>query len=478
VSDDITNVQEPAGPTAAREAAEVRYNRALAAVDRSVPKLDPVVLPRIGDDELAAARAERLDALRRSAGGSVIRRVLGGAKITLQQGLGRLARSVRKLARLGAADAASVDAAMVQINRHLQELAQFHHNVVQYMQGVFPLVDAERQYQSVIVSALSAFVEEVNGVNALRWETLSARERRFTAALDEVRTSVANVQQTGATLKRELERMLAARSAAAAAPASQPAATGAVPLPQVPAAPAWTEAPDAVNAYRYVGFEDRFRGSQSDILERQATYLPLFEGASDVLDLGCGRGEFLAALGARGVGARGLDINHEMVEVCRSAGLRVDEGDALAWLERQADGSLGGLFAAQVVEHFVPGYLTRLLDVAYLKLRPGSRLVLETVNPACWSAFFDSYIRDVTHAWPLHPETLSYLVTAAGFQRVDVKFLSPYPPDDRMQRVTIADERMLSPAEALLVETFNANVDRLNDQLFSHRDYAIVADRL
>ena len=80
--------------------------------------------------------------------------------------------------------------------------------------------------------------------------------------------------------------------------------------------------------------------------------------------------------------------------------------------------SLGGLFAAQVVEHLEPDYLMRFLDAAYHKLRPGSKIVLETINPACWFAFFSSYIRDITHVRPLHPDTLQYFLRASGFQKV------------------------------------------------------------
>jgi O-antigen chain-terminating methyltransferase len=167
-----------------------------------------------------------------------------------------------------------------------------------------------------------------------------------------------------------------------------------------------------------------------------------------------------------------------MVELCRGRGLAVEEGDALAYLEGLPDGSLGGLFAAQVVEHLQPGYLMRLLDVAFHALRPGARLVLETINPACWSAFFDSYIRDVTHVWPLHPDTLSFLVTAAGFQRTEVKYMAPYSPDHKLQRVSARPDAAITPAVMSMIETFNANVDRLNSQLFSNRDYAVIAERL
>ena len=131
----------------------------------------------------------------------------------------------------------------------------------------------------------------------------------------------------------------------------------------------------------------------------------------------------------------GIDLNPEMVEVCRARGLRADHVDAVGYLSSRADASLGGIFAAQVVEHLEPGYLLRFLELSFHKLRPGGALVLETLNPACWVAFFESYIRDITHAWPLHPETLKYLVTASGFPSPRIEYRSPVPPQDRLQPI-------------------------------------------
>jgi O-antigen chain-terminating methyltransferase len=230
-----------------------------------------------------------------------------------------------------------------------------------------------------------------------------------------------------------------------------------------------------LDAYKYVGFEDQFRGSQEAIRERQESYLPYFRGLSDVLDVGCGRGEFVELLAANGISARGVDLNHEMAEVCRARGLDVREGDAVSYLSSLDDASLGGIFAAQVVEHLEPGYLLRFLELAFHKLRPGGRLVLETLNPACWVAFFDSYIRDITHVWPLHPDTLKYLVVASGFTRASVEFRSPVQPQDRLQPIALAAGA--DDALADLAETFNANVEKLNARMFTHMDYAVVAEK-
>ena len=167
--------------------------------------------------------------------------------------------------------------------------------------------------------------------------------------------------------------------------------------------------------------------------------MPLFAGATDVLDIGCGRGEFLDLMREHGIRARGLDLNGAMVEVCRERGLEAAQADALEYLTSLPDESLGGLIAVQVVEHLQPDYLVRLLETAFHKLRPGSTIALETINPTCWVAFFESYIRDLTHVRPVHPETLQYLMLASGFNRVDIAYRSPV--GDKLQAVAGAARR-------------------------------------
>jgi SAM-dependent methyltransferase len=224
-------------------------------------------------------------------------------------------------------------------------------------------------------------------------------------------------------------------------------------------------------SHKYVGFEDAFRGSQEDIQRQLRDYIPIFAGASDVLDIGCGRGEFLALLRESGVTARGIDLNDAMVAVCREKGFDATKADALTYLRGVPPGSLGGLFAAQVVEHLEPAYLTRLLESAFEALRPGAPIVLETINPACWFAFFESYIRDITHVRPLHPDTLKFLLIASGFQQIEIRYRAPYPEHEKLQPL---------PASAALgdsVDTLNANVEKINRLLFTHLDYAAIGRR-
>jgi SAM-dependent methyltransferase len=232
----------------------------------------------------------------------------------------------------------------------------------------------------------------------------------------------------------------------------------------------------------YVAFEDEFRGPADAIQERLRAYVPIFAGASDVLDLGCGRGEFLAALKEAGVSARGVDANGDMAGAARDRGLDALQGDALAYLAGLADASLGGLVATQVVEHLRPAYLMQLLATASHKLRPGAPVVVETINPACWLAFFSSYIRDITHVRPIHPDTLQFLLRASGFERVQIRYSAPVPDHMKMKMIdlpagVLASRDPSSLALAQVAHTINANAVILNNLMFTHLDYAAIGYR-
>ena len=298
------------------------------------------------------------------------------------------------------------------------------------------------------------------------WESMAAREQRQQARVDEIRQAATAWRQVTGALRQELDR-LRAQPAPDAPPLPAAGRTG-QPDPR-------TQLATPQESYKYVGFEDRFRGAAVDIRAGLADYARQFDGASDVLDAGCGRGEFLEILRERGVTASGVDLNPEMVAQCHARELQVAEGDLLAHLAALPDASLGGLFAAQVVEHLEPAYLLKFIDTAFLKLRPGARIVLETINVASWTAFFQSYVRDITHVRPLHPDTLAYLVTAGGFQQVEIVYRSPIPPEHQLAR---APERA-GGEETLdrMTAVFNRNVDELNRLLFGDQDYAVIAER-
>jgi SAM-dependent methyltransferase len=461
---------------AERDDADALYNDALTTLDRSLPRALPfAALPSPVDDHQVTPLNESWNILPAPpAAGSGLRgrlarfvwRVVGPyfeRQLTFNS---RLVDHVNRSTAAARAAHAAEQATLAALERHLADLAVFHQRLMLYLQQVTGYVDTKDRDTGAGALVLNAAVSGLAETSAKHWESLAAREARvesradaLAAAQDELRAMISVSQQGVLSLKRAVER-------AGAAP-EQPAAAAAAPGGSGP-----VFAP--LDAYKYVGFEDQFRGSQADIRRRLESYLPFFDGVRDVLDVGCGRGEFLDLLGERGIPARGLDSNHEMAEVCRARGLDVAEADAVTYLTALPDGSLGGLFAAQVVEHLPPAYLLRLLELAFHKLRPGGRLVLETLNPACWVAFFDSYIRDITHVWPLHPDTLKYLVSASGFTRTRIEFRSPVAAEDRLQPIAVAGaERALAD----LAEAFNANVEKLNSRMFTFLDYAVVAER-
>ena len=466
-----------------REEADRRYNDALTAVDRALAPAASLPAPRLAlDDERMAALNEAWNTLPSAPAlggglkGRLARLVWRLAGPPLERQLTFNSLLVDHLNRNAAAERASHDASIstaAAIQGQLASLAEFQARLIGYLQQITAYVDTKDRESAggalVLNAALSALAENT----AKRWESLAARDQRYqartaavAAAHDDLRSMIGVSQQGLLALKREVERLLQA-PASAGTPAAPGAASGDAPRGDAFA--------PTLDAYKYVGFEDQFRGSRAVIRERLESYVPFFAGATDVLDVGCGRGEFLDLLAAHGIRARGIDLNHEMAEVCRARGLDVTEADAVGYLSSRPDADLGGIFAAQVVEHLDPAYLLRFLELAFHKLRPGGRLVLETLNPACWVAFFESYIRDITHRWPLHPETLKYLVVASGFTRADVEFRSPVPEQDRLQPVTLPEGAGAALAD--LAEAFNANVEKLNARMFTHLDYAVIGQK-
>jgi SAM-dependent methyltransferase len=165
----------------------------------------------------------------------------------------------------------------------------------------------------------------------------------------------------------------------------------------------------------YVAFEQLFRGPAERVAELQRPYLRLIADHQPVLDVGCGRGEFLALLAHEGIAARGVDGDAGMVAHCRSLGLDVVQGDANEHLSGLPDGSLGAVFCAQVIEHLPHEQLRRLLELSLRKLVPGGLFIAETVNPHRISSLKTFWV-DLTHQHPIFPEVALAICAIAGFQ--------------------------------------------------------------
>jgi SAM-dependent methyltransferase len=214
--------------------------------------------------------------------------------------------------------------------------------------------------------------------------------------------------------------------------------------------------------WRYERFENRHRGSREEIRRRQEGYLELFKPGGSILDLGCGRGEFLELLRDRGFRGRGVDLNAQMISLCRDKGLETRRADVLEALAGTPDGSLDGIFSSQVIEHISAAHLERLAALAFAKLAPGGTAVLETINPASVFALVRIYFLDLSHRLPVHPLALQFLLESAGFDNVRILYGSELD-EEKLRPLPPADERA-----AIL----NDDIDRLNRLLYAPPEYA------
>jgi O-antigen chain-terminating methyltransferase len=227
------------------------------------------------------------------------------------------------------------------------------------------------------------------------------------------------------------------------------AASGGAPAPHANGA-----APIAIDWFR---FAQVFRGPEERIREHQKSYVARFTGATDVLDLGCGRGEFLEVAREAGLAARGIDGSEECTAICRAKGLTVDRADLFEHLDALPDLSVGGVYCSQVVEHLPPERLPDLVNLLARKMHAGSLLAIETPNPECLAIFATHFYLDPTHTRPVPPALLRFYLEEAGFVNIEVERLSP------------AVESM--PALAELPSA-------VRDSFFGGLDYAIFARKL
>jgi O-antigen chain-terminating methyltransferase len=461
-----------------RDEADRRYNDALTAVDRANPGgFSPPKPISVVDEHQLAALNEAWKTLQEPAVGGLKGRLAAFVWRTIAPTLQRqltfnslLVDHLNRSAAAGRESLRAQEQLADALEQRFAALNEFTARLLIYLQQITGFVETKERHAAAGALVLNAAVSGLAAEADKRAESMDVRLETRTAAIEasheSLRTAVAVAQQAAISLKREVERLLAEPRAANASVIAGAASEARNDQAFTP----------TLDAFKYVGFEDRFRGSREVIRERLGSYVPFFSSSAapgPVLDVGCGRGEFLELLSAASIPAAGLDLNHEMVELCRSRGLKVTEGDAVSHLSSLPDGSLGGLFAAQVVEHLQPAYLLHFLELAFLKVAPGGTIVLETLNPACWVAFFDSYIRDITHVWPLHPETLHYLVLASGFSAASIEYRSPVPDEQKLEPIPPS----LAAALPGVADTLNENVAKLNARLFTYLDYAVVGKK-
>ncbi|WP_276710511.1 class I SAM-dependent methyltransferase [Campylobacter rectus] len=173
----------------------------------------------------------------------------------------------------------------------------------------------------------------------------------------------------------------------------------------------------------YVAFEEKFRGSEELIKERQKKYLKfinplkILKDEVKALDIGCGRGEWISLLNENGFNARGIDINESMVRLASQKGLNAAVSDALGELRSLDENSLDIITAFQVVEHIKFDDVLELIKEAKRVLAPCGILILETPNPENIMVGTQWFYLDATHKNPIPCELLSFATHYYGLER-------------------------------------------------------------
>jgi 2-polyprenyl-3-methyl-5-hydroxy-6-metoxy-1,4-benzoquinol methylase len=286
------------------------------------------------------------------------------------------------------------------------------------------LAENEVQFLRSVADLQGGFQHRVTLMDANYRDALRAQHTDFHAALDRYgieiqkrlwddleRIRLEYEQIIHAELRTVRRRAEIRESLAAAAPGTAEGSGGskaAVPV-----------------LFDYGKFAEKFRGPEEYVRRGQQIYVPHFAGRRNVLDIGCGRGEFLETMREAGVSARGIDLSEEAVATCRHKGLEAQTADLFEHLDGLPEGSLDGIFCSQVVEHLPPERLPAMIQLCASRLAREGAIAIETPNPECLAIFSTHFYLDPTHTRPIPPPLLAFYLEEFGIGRLEVKRLSP-----------------------------------------------------
>jgi O-antigen chain-terminating methyltransferase len=379
---------------------------------------------------------------------------------------------VREQVEFNRKTVACVDAALEALNENNRALVELGNRIaaIQPMAGELKDIrdhwiewraEWERKLERSEIHALrsvadlhGAFQHRIDRVDSTWRESLAAQNKGFHA---ELKTSADDIQKRmWADMERfraEYERLIHAELRMVRQRAQVRDAGHAEPAAPSIAAPA--SAPPL--AFDYGKFAEKFRGPEEYVRAGQRIYLSDFSGRRNVLDIGCGRGEFLEMIREAGVPARGIDLSEESVAMCRAKGLEAEVADLFVYLNDLPEASLDGIFCSQVVEHLPPERLPVMIELCASRLSRGGVIAIETPNPECLAIFATHFYLDPTHTRPVPAALLAFYMEEFGIGRIETRKLAP------------AVESMPSLAE--LPAAFR-------ESFFGALDYAIVGKRL
>jgi predicted TPR repeat methyltransferase len=289
---------------------------------------------------------------------------------------------------------------------------------VEWMKTAGKAIQSLNQNLQQLEALTTAVDQKVKGSNI---EQHVASIQQNLASLEQRYTSDASFIKAELSLQGTLTQCRLDGSAVAGATAAHAATAETVPTPQA------DRRLDAL----YFSFENRFRGSRDEIKDRARFYLPFLEKAKigsesrPILDLGCGRGEWLELLRENGLTATGVDSNETMVAQCKERQLNVTQADALEFLRNLPDKSQGAVTGLHIIEHLPLEKLVGLLGETLRVLQPEGLAIFESPNCKNLLVGASTFHIDPTHRRPIYPETAQFLLEIQGFERVTLEYLSP-----------------------------------------------------
>jgi O-antigen chain-terminating methyltransferase len=290
--------------------------------------------------------------------------------------------------------------------------------------GLLQRVDAQQAAVSRVAERLEALASRLDDLRTESLAKVAAADAKADAhahLLADIEGSLQSIRSRHDAIGVQLARLLPAHVPATLELRDEPLTHGrtrtAERTPTQKPSEAW-----------YADFERVFYQS-SVVAVKQRIYLPYIDRdlarRLPLLDLGCGRGEFMEILRAEGIRSVGVALGSSNVETLRASGHTVHAGDLIDFLERDR-GTYAGAVALQVVEHLRPDALGRALALLQARLAPGAVLVIESVNPHCPYALGNFHM-DPTHVAPVPPDRVRFAMEWAGFVRTSTLYQAPIP---------------------------------------------------
>jgi len=311
------------------------------------------------------------------------------------------------------------------------------------------LIHGQRQHETYVIAQQERIAEQINETQRALMAPLRAQSELF----ESLKNAISEVAKEQRQLARLQHQEIAAVMSKHAAN-GKPSTAGTEDQPP----PLSTEDQQQEIDELYASFQARFRGDHPATRENLRAYLPVLDEAgidADILDLGCGGGEWLEILQEAGLKARGVESNRTLIDEARRRNAIVIEADAARYLRTLPEDSLGAITAFHFVEHLELKELIALLKEARRTLKPGGLLILETPNPKNLVVGACNFYSDPTHQRPMFPESLQFVVEHLGFERSSIRYLHP-----------VAGSPFVDGDEAARA---------LHSWFFSPTDYAVIA---